>query len=89
MAELVDASDSKSDFGNGVGVRFPLPAPVLTPTLYSDRFLGRVVGGGGVLVIVHEREELPEFAGQFPAVGRLVAAGALDRDDDDAVDEAA
>ncbi|MGE3474688.1 MAG: hypothetical protein AB7H70_02650 [Rhodospirillaceae bacterium] len=42
-----------------------------------------------MLVIVHEREELPEFAGQFPAVGRLVAAGALDRDDDDAVDEAA
>lgn len=29
MAELVDAPDSKSGFGNKVGVRFPLPAPSL------------------------------------------------------------
>ena len=37
MAELVDAPDSKSGFRKEVGVRFPLPAPLITTV--SGRFL--------------------------------------------------
>ncbi len=37
VAELVDAPDSKSGFRKEVGVRFPLPAPLI-PTV-SGRFL--------------------------------------------------
>jgi hypothetical protein len=49
VAELVDASDSKSDFGNRVWVRFPPPAPAFRgASSLSD--LGLIYCGGGKLV---------------------------------------
>jgi hypothetical protein len=36
VAELVDASDSKSDSGNRVWVRFPPPAPFTYPRTSAD-----------------------------------------------------
>ena len=39
VAELVDAPDSKSGLSNGVGVRFPSPAPRLKSVLCQYRAL--------------------------------------------------
>ena len=63
MVELADAADSKSAEGNLVGVRPPLPAPILTaqvemPSVWKAFLLevnlfGNAMHPGGVQFFVH------------------------------------